>query len=576
MGDMQPNQTYLGLLSTPAYSTVSTPIQVTLSEIVPNSWWADHDTVFTLCNADGTPIANNAVKFSTVSLYSADKNYNNFGYNSDSPLSFGASTAANNNFASRFVTSNTAYNVYFNANDSSFTMYNLNRTNATSNVDMVITFTLSAQADFSGSVYLNVQNDGLSQLYGVNQVTTINNGNSTIGANAAGSDPTTIEVANFTPTFSVTTSTSQVQIGYQSFAVSNIEIKEAAPGLIQNLTGNNTIALSLGEYGQGSTTNYMYFGATQNTGINDLAGSGITMPTYTFTGGNNVSNSALILTVGKKSTTAAADIVISNLIVNISRDVPQGYYNLIVGGSALTNNSAFSAGYTPRTTSAANDILTNLDVFPVSGLIWTDPNNSDPNTNKSYITVATQGANIPFTANVSVAMGADTATVVSGGISSTVSLNQPGYPACVAQPDANGNMMVPIRFISAALGVDPNNVFWDQSSQTCTVVTSEKTFTFTVDSSTATVNGSKFTLFGADGSPVKPELLQSSDGTYRMFLPVRALGHAFGLAVVYDSASSTAYINPDATTYAQFGPDNTAGSPMVINAASSDSTAVVS
>ena len=93
----------------------------------------------------------------------------------------------------------------------------------------------------------------------------------------------------------------------------------------------------------------------------------------------------------------------------------------------------------------------------------------------------------------------------------------------------NGRTLVPIRFVSEALGA---RVTWDQDTQEVTVTLDGKTIILTVDSETAWVNGSRKKL---DTNPL------IRDG--RTLVPIRFLAENFGGDVAWDSETSTVTIN---------------------------------
>jgi hypothetical protein len=530
---------FFSLLNTT--NSKSTPITVTFQENVVNSWWLNHNTSFTLVDSTGTPYTGyNDVKFSSVNVTVGNVTAQSFQtYTSNASWLNGNNSG---NFLDRYTTSNAG--IYFNSSDTSVMLYNLVRSDTTATSNVVIKFTLSAQADFTGDVYLKVDNDMLSQLYSVNQgspvVTTISNGASTPLTLADGTvNPTAIKVASFQPTVTITTTNNQLQIGYQNQTVSNIDIQENAPGMIQanaliqpgDVSPDNMIDLYLGEYTTGQATPYMYFGPGATYTVN-TADSGLNVSTFILQASQATGRlQDLQLVVSAQSTKAAGEITIQNLIVNVDRTVPYGNYDLIVGGKALTDNSVGATGYNDRILDANNinqDVQKGLDVFPSQGIVL-----------DNFISIATPGANLtPFTFQVDIVDQSDTATVTANGQASTYNMG------CQAYIDSNGNMMVPMRFTSYALGVADNDVVWDGSNQTCTVFTTNKIYQFKVNSTYYTVNGTSLPLIDASGNPVAPVLTLASDGTYRMFLPFRAFGNAFGIPVGWDPDTSTATYNP--------------------------------
>ena len=112
---------------------------------------------------------------------------------------------------------------------------------------------------------------------------------------------------------------------------------------------------------------------------------------------------------------------------------------------------------------------------------------------------------------------------------------------------SSNSTMVPLRFVSVALGVDTGNVAnpdasnkiaWDANTKTTTIYygagTGQKIIQFQAGSNIMTVDGTRIPMeYG-----VKAEI---KDG--RMFVPFRALGQALGVNVSWDADSRTAIYN---------------------------------
>jgi hypothetical protein len=94
--------------------------------------------------------------------------------------------------------------------------------------------------------------------------------------------------------------------------------------------------------------------------------------------------------------------------------------------------------------------------------------------------------------------------------------------------DANSRTMVPVRFISEALGAE---VGWDANSQTVTVTKGPTVIKLTIGSRQIITNGIATTMDTA--AIVK-------DG--RTFVPVRYIAEALGLTVSWDGATKTVFL----------------------------------
>ena len=95
--------------------------------------------------------------------------------------------------------------------------------------------------------------------------------------------------------------------------------------------------------------------------------------------------------------------------------------------------------------------------------------------------------------------------------------------------NVDGRTMLPARFVALAIG---GGIIWDDAAKTATLMKGDKVVQVKVGSTTMMVNGVAVTMDAA------PEIV---DG--RAMLPLRSLGQAFGAAVDWDAATSTATIN---------------------------------
>ena len=107
--------------------------------------------------------------------------------------------------------------------------------------------------------------------------------------------------------------------------------------------------------------------------------------------------------------------------------------------------------------------------------------------------------------------------------------------------------MVPLRFVSVALGVDSSNVAnpdasnkiaWDANTKTTTIYygagTGQKIIQFQAGSNIMVVDGTRIPMEYGVVAEIK-------DG--RMFVPFRALGQALGVTVSWDADARTAIYN---------------------------------
>ncbi|NMM55430.1 copper amine oxidase N-terminal domain-containing protein [Paenibacillus aquistagni] len=103
------------------------------------------------------------------------------------------------------------------------------------------------------------------------------------------------------------------------------------------------------------------------------------------------------------------------------------------------------------------------------------------------------------------------------------------FPDAKPYVDKNSRVMVPVRFVSEALGA---KVDWDAKASKVTVKQDEKTIVLFIGKKEIDVNGKKDQM---DTVAVTSK--------QRTFVPLRFVSQALGAAVVWDSPVRTAYIN---------------------------------
>jgi len=98
------------------------------------------------------------------------------------------------------------------------------------------------------------------------------------------------------------------------------------------------------------------------------------------------------------------------------------------------------------------------------------------------------------------------------------------------------SLMIPVRFVAMALGLEPGRVLWDTPRATVTVdAGTGRIVQFVIGKDTMLVNGIEIPMLNALGKPVKAEI---KDG--RAFIPFRALAEALDVYVSWDAATATA------------------------------------
>ncbi|MEQ8235487.1 MAG: copper amine oxidase N-terminal domain-containing protein [Syntrophomonadaceae bacterium] len=92
----------------------------------------------------------------------------------------------------------------------------------------------------------------------------------------------------------------------------------------------------------------------------------------------------------------------------------------------------------------------------------------------------------------------------------------------------DNRVYVPMRYAANALGVSDNNIIWDQTNQTITLVKGDSAAQFKIGSASMLINGVSVNM------DVAPRL----DGN-RVMLPISWMAQAFGSAVTWDEGKQT-------------------------------------
>ena len=210
-----------------------------------------------------------------------------------------------------------------------------------------------------------------------------------------------------------------------------------------------------------------------------------------------------------RSDEEAAVVTISDIELYMNRSVPAGAYDLIMTNTAtdeLLDMALFGAA-------DGDDIIG--EISDMDGVV-----------KEAWINVITAGRDqddASFTKKVVVTVGAN--EMVAG--EEVVALDQPAYI------NAAGYTMLPVRATSVALGINTNNVLWDQATKTVTILYGQRIITMQVGSKVINVNGSAIPASAS---------VEIVDG--RTFLPMRDLATALGVTdITWDAATKTATLN---------------------------------
>ncbi|MBE5076180.1 copper amine oxidase N-terminal domain-containing protein [Anaerotignum lactatifermentans] len=348
-------------------------------------------------------------------------------------------------------------------------------------IELTFTLVLVADPNFEGDVTLKLTGDAVEEQ--------------------------TVTVAKFVKPFTVEAQQNDLQIDYRNTDIpTSVVIKEAEAGLWKKGT---TFQMALDK---------IEFDDDAKFTVDSKSGLEIK---------NEKTNKGVIsFEVAATSDDEPASVTISDLTLYMERNLPAGAYDL----SVYSNTMLGAKGET-----AANDVKGYLSV-PVFGAdiddkddvrVIADINDDFYSTTAKagFVNIVTAGREDTesFTTKVVVPVGES--YLISG--ENKVTIDVPAYI------NANGYTMLPLRAVAVALGINSNNVLWDQSTRTATIMYGSKIINMTYGQKVVYVNGAMI--------PATAAVEITND---RMFLGLRDLGNALGVTdITWDGATKTATLN---------------------------------
>ena len=320
-----------------------------------------------------------------------------------------------------------------------------------------------------------------------------------------------VTVAKFVKPFTVEAKQNDMQIDYRNTKVpTDVVIKEAEAGLWDK---NTTFALSLDK-----------IDFDDDAKVTVDSKSGLKVKDVKTTKG------AVTFKVDSKSDDKPAEVTISGLTLFMQRNLPAGAYDLDVFSPVMLGvdngnreSVADQKGTIKDTGFLSQDILGTSTTKRVVADINDDFYSVKAKAGFVNIITAGREDTDSFTTKVVVPVGEK--YLVSG--ENKVEIDVPAYI------NAGGYTMLPLRAVSVALGINSNNVLWDQASRTATVMYGSKIISMTY--------GQKVVYVNAAPIPAATSV-EIKDG--RMFLGLRDLGNALGVTdITWDQATKTATLN---------------------------------
>lgn len=491
---------------------------VTLRTEVLDSWSVRRDTVFTLVDRDGNELED--VKITRIEITSATSlrtasgnNLPSRAANANDPNRFywnrAIGTAATN-WLNNYDGNPMQYaNVFFNRTGNSFALRDLYEpVNRGALPAISFNVHLSAHPDFQDEVWLQVSGGGIEDNVNLTAINTQR-----------------VHIANFARLLNITAETTSVQIGYLIYDVANITIEENATAFgdfRQVLNQGDFITIEIGAHGRQFNRNRVYMGFNPGAIITT---NGVFRNTQMA-----VIDGIMRFPVSRTNANASGSIVISNISLDIDRTVPWGDYDLIVNVQNAIPG-LFTNNFLSRTVNAATPNVTWLyDRFNVDGMrIINAEGEVVP-----YVRMVTQGDSPQTVNEVRIRERDDFATV--DGVRVDMGIAPELNPA-------DGRLYVPLRFVSYILGVPEHNIIWDGFLRQVTILTADgRTIQFLDGSEIFWVNGQAISTYEPDQTTLgRPYVHQVHE---RFFVPFRALGHALGIDVSWDSDTREGIYSP--------------------------------
>lgn len=339
--------------------------------------------------------------------------------------------------------------------------------------ELKFTLTLVAEPGFTGDVTLKVDGAGLDKAQEV-------------------------KIAKFVAPYTVEASQNNLIIDYRNTKIpTNIVVKEAENGLWKK---NSQFVFGVDKFEDDDFENDATYTVDDKS---DLEVKTI--------------KDKLGFKIDKESADDAATVTISNISLYMSRNLAAGAYDLQLN---TTGSDAFmkQAILAPAGVDA--------DEATVKYQYYDNDAYFDEVVKEGFVNIITAGRDkddASFTKKVVVPVGEK--YIIAG--EEQVALDVPAYIS------AAGYTMLPVRAVATALGINNNNVLWNQASRTVTILYGQRIITMVAGQKVVTVNGNTIPASAT---------VQIKDG--RTFLPMRDLATALGVTdITWDAATKTATMN---------------------------------
>ena len=316
-------------------------------------------------------------------------------------------------------------------------------------------------------------------------------------------DEQEVTIAKFVKPYVVEAQQNDMQIDYRNTEIpTSVVVKEAEAGLWDKGT---KFVLSLDK---------IDFDDEGTIAVDDKSGLEVKddeVKTTTVDG-----DDAVYFVVDSRSDDEPATVTISGLQLYMDRSLPAGAYDLEMVSPEMNDpyESTVVLNGTKDKVDDENRTIADINDDFVSYTA-----------KAGFVNIVTAGREDTesFTTKVVVPVGES--YLISG--ENKVTIDVPAYI------NANGYTMLPLRAVAVALGINSNNVLWDQSTRTATIMYGSKIINMTYGQKVVYVNGAMI--------PATAAVEITND---RMFLGLRDLGNALGVTdITWDGATRTATLN---------------------------------
>ena len=333
-------------------------------------------------------------------------------------------------------------------------------------------------------------------------------------------DEQEIVIAKFVSPFEVKADQNDLKIDYRYTEIpTTITVKEAEDGLWDAKKAEFGFTVE--------KPDYIVFEDDPKFAVDEKSGMKLTEDKLKQFGGNNYKGIHFMV---DKESAEPATVTISNMSLFMQRSIPAGAYDLLAWTSMwdkyeeqvlfapdcqkeYDGNNA-----TKHDPNTCKDTSIDCIIDDVTGYSDT--------VKEAFVNVVTAGReqdDASFTTKVVVPVGEK--YIIAG--ENQIELDVPAYI------NANGYTMLPVRAVATALGINNNNVLWDQATKTVTILYGQRIITMQVGANVVSVNGS------AIPASSSVEITDS-----RTFLGLRDLATALGVTTInWDPATKTASLN---------------------------------